>query len=153
MLMVFKGICVHFAEKKGLEELLGLVSQSAWSGKLQMEQGVNLLDGLASTYTAPPPSMFTTGCSLCPIVQVMSCFWANSASPLHHDHMDMGTPNTWNLKTWPVPFCTSRACCFPLDPQIIRAVFPYDYQRSKYLGVFWLRKKKMLYHTFSEYYF
>lgn len=78
---------------------------------------------------------------------------ANSASPLHHDHMDMGTPNTWNLKTWPVPFCTSRACCFPLDPQIIRAVFPYDYQRSKYLGVFWLRKKKMLYHTFSEYYF
>lgn len=108
-----------------------------------MEQGVNLPCGLATIYTTPLPSMFTRGRFPCPMVQRMSCFWAKPASPMLHDHMDMRTLNTWNLSTWPVPFCTSRAHFFPLHPQIIRAVFPYDCQRSKkYLGLFWVRKKK-----------
>lgn len=96
-----------------------------------MEESVNLPCGLATTYTTPLPGMFTRGRFPCPMVQRMSCFWANPASPGHHDHMDMGTLNTWNLSTWPVPYCTKKALFFPLDPQIIRAVFPYDCERSK----------------------
>lgn len=142
MLIVSKGKYVHFAEKKGLEELLGLVSRAAWSGKLQMEQSVNLPCGLASTYSTPPLKVFTTGCFPSPMAQGMS-FWANPASPLHHDHTDMGTPYIWNLSTWPVPFCTTTAHCFALDTQIIRGVFTYDCQRSKstWVSSGWGRKK------------
>lgn len=56
----------------------------------------------------------------------MACCWATSVSPLNSDVSHMG-----NAKTLPVLCCLIRAFCFPLDTQVIRAVFPYDRQRSK----------------------
>lgn len=41
-----------------------------------------------------------------------------------------------NFKTLAVAFCSNRTCCFPLDFQTIRVVYPYDSQRSKVLGAF-----------------
>lgn len=92
-----------FAEEKGLEELLGLVSLAAWMGNLQMEHRVYLPYGLPGTYAASFP--------ICPTVQETSCCWATPASPLHSDLSHMG-----NFKTLTVPFCSSRASCFSLDP-------------------------------------
>lgn len=83
MLIVSKGRHVHFAEKKILEELL-LVSQAAWSGKLQMEQGVNLPRGLGSTYTTPSPV-----CSLQAVFHVPWCKGCHASGPTLHPHCIM----------------------------------------------------------------
>lgn len=135
-----------FAGKKGLL----LVSLAAQSQMVQTEQGIDLPNGLCSTCSSPYPiSSLKAACSPCSKVQEMACCWAASVSPLHSDvsHIE-------NVKTLPVLCCSVRAFCFPLDTQVIRAVFPYDRQRSKSAqGFLWLRKKKLLYHTLSEHCF
>lgn len=89
-----------FAEEKGLEELLQFVSPAAWSGKLQMEQGVDLPDGLPGTYSTPSPV-----CSLQAVLHVPWCKTCHAAglhdipaSPLHPDLSHMGNFKTFLLK-------------------------------------------------------
>ena len=137
MLIVSKGRHVHFWGERS-----GGTAEACLTGSMVRKAS----NGAGCWFTRcvtwylfyPFPRMFTAGCSPGPMVQEMSCCRATPASLLHPDLSHMG-----NFKTLPVPFCSSRACCFPLDPQIIRAVFPYDSQRPKSAQGFsdWGRKE------------
>lgn len=123
-----------FAEEKGLKELLGLVSLEAWSGKLQMEQGVDLPGGLPGACSTPSPI-----CSLQAVLYVPWCWGTQrpDASPLHPDLSYMG-----NFKTLPVPFCSSRTYWFFLDPQILCVYFHRTVRDQKVLGAFLAEEEK-----------
>lgn len=123
-----------FAEEKGLKELLGLVRKASNGAGCWFTRWITwyLFYPFAHTFTA--------GCSLCLTIQGMSWCWGTQhpdASPLHPDLSYIG-----NFKTLPVPFCSSRTCCFPLDPQILRVYFHMTVRDQKVLGAFLAEKEK-----------